>query len=424
MEEVFTMSTKELKKLKVLSQLQEKKITQAIAAKQLEVTDRQIRNLLKQLNEKGEKGLISKKRGKPGNHHKPLHLQNEAVNIVNSLYSDFGPKLANEYLKNKHQIFISDETLRQWMISAKIWFPKAKRNNMHPPRERRRSFGELIQIDGSHHDWFEDRGPPCVLMVYIDDATSEITSLYFAQTETLEAYYQALKRHLDQYGIPLSMYGDRCSVLTPRSPKDAQDTTQFQKALKELGCGLILAYSAQAKGRVERANRTLQDRLVKFLRLRGICSIEEGNKVLEEYRQEHNLYFSKKPSEHMDAHRALDGISVEQILCTRATRTLGKNSTVQFENTFYQILAQDACIHLYPKGKVEIRVCLDGTKRAFFKNKRVSMVAISEVEVPIFTEKEIVSWVPKKVYTPPKSHPYKTCYKQNKKTDDKLRQVV
>ena len=337
MQEIVEMSTRELNRLKVLAQVQQKKLTQLLAAKQLNISERHVRNLLRKIEANGDKAIISKKRGKMSNHTLPLALKTKTLDLIRKHYPDFGPKLANEYLKNEHNIDISNETLRLWMTKERIWIPKVDRKKLHLPRERRGAFGELIQIDGSHHDWFEGRSPPCVLMVMIDDATSTITSLFFAESESLEAYYQVFARHLQTYGIPMALYGDRCSTLTPRDPRRSKDTTQFQLSLKELNCKLILALSPQAKGRVERVNRTLQDRLVKRLRIRGIDTIEEANKMLEEYRREHNEFFSKRPSEQIDAHRPLEGLSLDHVLCIRKTRTLYKDFVVQFENNFYRI---------------------------------------------------------------------------------------
>ena len=349
MAKLLELSMKELERVKVLSRVVNGDLTQVLAAKMLAITERQVRNLLNRFKKEGEQGIISQKRGKASN--RCLRNKHEVLSIVRTNYADFSPKLAAEYLRKNHHIEISKETLRHWMTEIHLWIPKSKGNKkIHPLRERRRAFGELIQIDGSHHDWFEGRGPPCVLMVCVDDATSIITSLHFSKTEDLEAYYSALEKHLKEYGIPLGLYGDKCSTLCSRQPQTSKEHTQFQRALKELNCQLILANSPQAKGRVERTNRTLQDRLVKLMRLKGVKSIEEANEILEEYRQEHNQLFSKKPAEQMDAHRPLEGINLEYVLSIREKRILDKNYTVQFRNTHYQISAQDPNTHLYNKA--------------------------------------------------------------------------
>lgn len=408
MEQILEVSMEELKKIKILKMVKDGHLSQMLAAQMLEISDRQVRNLLRRVEVGGDKAIISKKRGKPSNRSLSTELKQKTLEIVEQNYPDFGPKLANEYLKKMHNIQISHETLRHWMIKAHLWFQRGDSNRkQHLPRKRRGAFGELIQVDGSHHDWFEGRSAPCVLMVFIDDATSAITSLYFAESESLQAYYQALDKHLKKYGIPLSIYGDRCAVLTSRNPKDNKDYTQFQKALRELNCKLILALSPQAKGRVERANRTLQDRLVKELRLRGISTIQEANAMLDEYREEYNKIFSKKPSEQVNAHRPLEGICLEHVLCTRETRTLLKDFIVQFRNTFYTISSQEKRIHLYKGGKVEIRELLTGEIIAFFSGIPVKMTALNEVESPVLDEKQVLIWKDKHRYIPPETHPYK-----------------
>lgn len=327
-------------------------------------------------------------------------------------YSDFGPTLAAEYLKKNHEIHISSETLRLWMVEIHLWIPKKIKRNLHPMRTRRSLFGELEEIDGSHHYWFEDRAAPCVLMVMVDDATSAITSLHFAETENLEAYMSTFSNHLNSYGIPLALYGDKCSVLTSRSPKIKDFTTQFGFMLKELDCELILAHSPQAKGKVERANRTLQDRLVKYLRMKNINTIEEGNHLLEEYRKEHNEHFSKKPKEQMNAHRPLEGICLENVLCIRETRTLSKDNVLQFQNTFYKICNQEKLVPLFKGTKVEIRKLRNGTIKGYVRGKEVKMAALMEIESLIKDEKQMQEWKSRNQYIPPNTHPYKRGFNE------------
>ena len=260
-------------------------------------------------------------------------------------------------------------------------------------------------------------------MVFIDDATSTITGLHFAKTECLNSYYETLKIHLKNYGIPLGFYGDRCSVLVPRNPVE-KNGTQFKKALEELHCELILAYSPQAKGRVERANRILQDRLIKHMRLKGISSIEEGNKILEDYRKRHNQLFSKKPSEQRNVHRSLDGICIDQVLCTREIRTLSKDNVLQHHNTFFQIYSQNKKLHLFKGAKIEIRETLDGKTIASYKNNALQMKPLSEVKTPILNEKEIIEWKSKSQYIPPKTHPLKREYLNKKIKEDMMEYVI
>lgn len=415
MEETVGMTQKEIERIKVLAQVREGHLTQISAAKRLGISERQIRKLLRRVESIGDRAIISKKRGRPSNRCLPSYFKVKVLTLVRQHYIDFGPKLANEYLKNKHSISISKETLRRWMIEEHLWIPRKKNNKrLHPSRERRRVFGELVQVDGSHHAWFEGRSPPCVLMVFIDDATSLITSLHFAEEENLEAYFYGFSKHLDNYGIPLALYGDRCSILIPRRQPTAENITQFHKALRELKCELLLARSPQAKGRVERANRTLQDRLVKMLRVKGVNHIEEANEVLEEYRKEHNRLFSKKPSEQSNAHRSLEGICLENIMTIRETRTLCKDFTVQFENRFYKISSQDHKVKLFKGGKIEIRKQLNGKRIAFFCGKQVQMTLANEIAPPLLDSKQIIHWTPRKKYIPPVTHSYKKKFFMDK----------
>jgi hypothetical protein len=407
MEEILEMTKKELERIKVLSQVREKKITQVTAAKILKISDRQVRYLLAEIKIYGDKGIISKKRGRLRNHCIPKNVKKDALKLVKEHYQDFSPKLANEFLKSQHKIHISNETLRKWMIEIHLWVPNTQQKNIHRPRERRGRFGELIQIDGSHHDWFEGRSPRCVLMVAIDDATSLLTSLYFAPAETLEAYLKTLQYHLQTYGIPQAFYGDHCSVNIPRVLSLGNESTQFKKILNELGCELILANSPQAKGRVERVNRTLQDRLVKEMRLRGISSIAAANEFLEEYMEKHNALFAKKPGERGNVHRSIEGLCLEQVLCVRETRTLSKDFTIQLDNTFYKIEPQEGNLSFYKGAEIEIRTMLDGNKIALFKKTIVSMHVLKDIENQILDSKQIEEWKIKKQYTPPPNHPYK-----------------
>lgn len=423
MEEFVEMSIKELERIKVLSQVREGKMTQVLAARLLNISDRQVRKLLKRLKVDGDRAIISKKRGKPSNHRFSIEIKERALSLARNHYVDFGPKLTMEYLLREHALCISKETLRKWMIECHLWIPRCQgKGKLHPPRERRRVFGELVQVDGSHHDWFEGRSPPCCLMVFIDDATSTITSLHFSKGEDFEAYAEGFMKHLENYGIPLSLYGDRCSVLTPRE-QTPTGLTQFHKCLQELNCELILARSPQAKGRVERANRTLQDRFVKMLRIRGVNTIDQANEVLEEYRQEHNRYFSKKPDEHQNAHRPLDGICLQNVFSIREIRTLDKDFVVQFENNFYQIIAQPN--KLYRRAKIEIRKLLNGDQKAFFQGKEVKMVSLKVNKTPIVDFKALANWEPKTKYVPPTTHPYKLkTFKQRVKWEEFYKKVV
>ena len=405
MEETLEMSRKEIDRYAVLVQVQQKKLTQAQAAQILDITDRHVRNLLSEVKFKGAKGLISKKRGRPGNNAKPKGLKAKVLSLVRGKYGGFGPTFASEKLEELNAIKIHHETLRLWMIDANLWIPKQKRRNVHPPREKRKCFGELIQVDGSHHRWFGSEGPMVTLIVFIDDARSKVTALFFCEQETLDDYFQSLETHLKKYGIPRGLYSDRLRVF-----EGEKNLTQFQQALRSLGVEPILARTPQAKGRVERVNRTLQDRLVKELALRGINTIEEANKYLPEYLEVHNEKFSKEPANTFDAHRPLEkGLDLERLLCRREERTLSKDFIIQFHSRFYKI--EEVPEIRRPKGrKVEVRVTRDGKMRVFSGLIELRFRALDEIieKTSVMTRNEVLSWEPKKNRLVPRSHPWKS----------------
>ena len=301
----LTMSTQELDRLSVVSKVATGGLTQVMAAKHLGLTARQVRRLLKRYNLYGPEGLVSQQRGQTSNRKYSAEKTALIRVLVEENYYDFGPKFAAEKLKEKHGISISKETLRRWMIDWGLW--KAKRQyraSIHPQRERRACFGELIQIDGSPHDWFEGRGDKCCLLVAIDDATSKLCSLHFEPSETTVGYFRLMRNYIEQHGIPLATYSDKHGIFRINLPSATEESeTQFSRAGRELGIELICAHSAQAKGRVERANQTLQDRLVKEMRLLGICTIEAANAYLPAFMEDHNRRFAVEPLSPDDAHR-------------------------------------------------------------------------------------------------------------------------
>ena len=245
----------------------------------------------------------------------PLALAYKAINTLDSMighrderYADFGPTFAHQKLTEDHQLDLSVETVRHLMIQEGLWHPKhAKHPVLHPLRERRARFGELVQIDGSPYTWFEDRAPACVLLVFIDDATGRLGELLFVKAETTFSYFEAMEHYLRRWGKPLALYSDKLSVFRVNLPNDlsGQGTTQFTRAMHQLQIEVLYAHSPQAKGRVERVNQTLQDRLVKELRLRGISSREAGNAYLPTFLDDFNGRFAVVPREPSDAHRPL-----------------------------------------------------------------------------------------------------------------------
>jgi Winged helix-turn helix len=401
--EIIKMSQKELDRLTILTKLNEGLLTQVKASEILGITDRHIRNLLVRFNQCGAEGLISKKRGKLSNHIINPPLKSLVIKLIHDHYQDFGPTLALEKLIEYHNISISRETLRKWMIEKHFWIPKTKKKNTHPLRKRREYFGEMIQGDGSHHDWFEN-GHPCVLLIFVDDATGKITGGRFEKTESLDGYFEILKQHLQKYGRPISIYTDRFSVFESTLKKE--NLTQFQRALKDLSIEWIGANSPQAKGRVERCNRTLQDRLIKEMRLKGIKNLEDGNVFLEKYLEVFNHKFSKEPMRLEDLHRPLElGIDLSRTLSKYEERTLTKDLTFQFHNTHYKIFEpiKGFCL----RKTIEIRTNKARNLRVFMGNRELNFKRLSEV----YEDKEKIidlnSWHTKNTYFPGKEHPWK-----------------
>ena len=262
------MSRKEVDRVGVMQQVAERRILQQEAAARLGISVRQVKRLLARLRGEGPEGLVSRRRGRRPNNAFPQDLRQEIVALVRSHYADFGPTLAAEKLTERHGHVLSVETLRQWMQAEGLWQVRARRvAAIHPRRPRRHCRGELVQIDGSPHDWLENRGPRCTLIVFIDDATGALLGLRLAPSESTQAYMETLREVLQQHGRPVALYSDRHSIFRVNHPDHEGEITQFTRALQTLDIQPIHARTPQAKGRVERANQTLQDRLVKGKRL-------------------------------------------------------------------------------------------------------------------------------------------------------------
>ena len=342
MDELVTMSTKEITRLEAMQRIKEKRLTQKEAARMLGISTRQVKRLWRAYRKKGAKGLMSARRGKPSNHRLDAQVEQQALDLLKEKYEDFGPTLAHEKLMEVHQLQLSRESVRRIMIEEGLWKPKrAKKPPAHQMRERRACIGELVQIDGSDHAWFEDRGSKCTLLVYIDDATGQLLELCFVPDETTFAYFETSRRYFERCGKPVAFYSDKHGIFRVNQEATSglsSGLTQFGRAMEELGIQIICANSPQAKGRVERANQTLQDRLVKELRLRGISDMAAGNAYLPEFREDFNRRFAVVPRSSHDAHRpVLNTENLDVILTHQKTGTLSKNLTVQSNKIIYQI---------------------------------------------------------------------------------------
>ena len=391
-ERTYEMSNKELDRLEVVQHVVSKRLTQCQAGYDLGISARQVRRLVRRYRCEGKSGLVSRRRGKPGHNRLASDTRDQAVALVREHYTDFGPTLASEKLNQLHQLKISRESLRQLMIGAGLWVVKRrKQKRVFQMRDRRSRFGELVQIDGSPHDWFEGRSEPCTLLVFIDDATSKLLYLRFVPAETTPAYMEALQRYLHTWGRPVSFYSDRHSIfrINTEEPVAGNGLTQFGRALDTLDIEGIHARTPQAKGRVERANQTLQDRLVKEMRLRKINTLDEGNAFVPEYMEMHNERFAVRPRSDENAHRKIlhNEREIELILAHQKQRSLSKNLICQHENTLYQIISTR---QKYTLRNARVTVCelTTGEIVILYKGNELSYNALSKGERPAAVEDE------------------------------------
>ncbi|MDA8082964.1 MAG: ISNCY family transposase [Nitrospiraceae bacterium] len=397
--DILVMTRKEAKRLHVIRKVMEGEISQIAAAEMLSLSARQVRRITERIHEEGDEGIIHRHRGMVSNRKTAGRTKDKIVRLYRKHYEGFGPTLAAEKLQELNGISISDETLRLWLIDSGDWKKRKKRGSYRKWRPRRSHYGEMIQIDGSHHDWFEGRGPKCVLMGYIDDATGEVFGRFYEYEGTMPAMDSFMK-YTKKYGLPLSVYLDRHT--TYKSPKkeesDEEYLSQFERAMAELQVEVIHAYSPQAKGRVERLFGTLQDRLVKEMRLKGIKSIEEANVFLETYLPVYNNRFSVEPKEKADVHRSIKGLNLKSILSVKTERKLNNDWTVAYGSKFYQIEEK------IKASEVIVEERLDGTM-VITHNE----VSLKYTELPQRPEKQKKVHIPKKKSkrTLPADHPWR-----------------
>lgn len=339
--DIFEVSQRELRRQHIIHKALEGAIKQAEAAEILLLSDRQIRRIIKRVREEGDRGIIHRARGNPSNRQLPKKIKEAAIKLYRQKYEGFGPTLASEKLTELDGISVNDETLRKWLIESGDWKKTRKDRKHRQWRERKHHFGEMVQIDGSHHDWFEGRGPESVLMGYIDDATGNVFARFYGYEGTIPAM-DSLKRYAKKYGFPVKLYLDK--HMTYKSPAksslkdDTEPLSQFQRAMKELGVEVTHAHSPQAKGRIERLFRTFQDRVVKEMRLRGIKTVEEANNFLTEYLPIYNRKFAVDSKEKADLHRPVPkGLDLDRILCIKTERALRNDFTIAHDKKLYQI---------------------------------------------------------------------------------------
>jgi transposase len=407
--DIIIMSLGEVKRLKLIQSAIDRQITQKTVSGMLGVSERQVRRLVKVVREQGDKGIIHGSRGRRSNHRFPDKVKEKTISLYKRRYPDFGPTLATEKLLEIEGIRLSDETLRKWLLAAGLWKKKRKRSAYRQWRPRRTCFGEMVQLDGSHHDWLEGRGSKLVLMAYIDDATNTTYARFYDYEGTMPAM-DSFKGYAKMYGLPISVYLDRHT--TYKSSKkltqwdeadDIEFLSQFERALKELGVDVIHAQSPQAKGRVERLFGVLQDRLVKEMRLQGIKTKDEANAFLKTYLSGYNKRFRVCPANDTDVHIKLPGnFNLDKYLCIKAQRTIRKDNVVAYNKRLYQLDENDS-------KKVCIEERIDGSLLMISKGITLNYKVITE------RPKQTVTKTDQRQYNrpakPSKDHPWKKKWK-------------
>lgn len=381
----ITMSMREIDRLKVIQAVVDGNLKPMQAALRLTLTTRQVQRLANRYRMQGAAGLVSKKRGQLGNRQLSPGLANQVLTLIRDRYSDFGPTLACEKLRELHGLRIATETVRALMTEAGLWIPRRQRAaKIYQPRNRRNCVGELIQIDGSDHTWFEDRAQACTLLVYIDDATSRLMHLHFTYSKSTFSYFEATRGYLERYGKPQAFYSDKATVFRSANSRanGGDGHTQFGRAMYELNIESICANSSQAKGRVERANLSLQDRLVKEMRLRGISTMAAANTYAPIFMADFNARFAKPPRNDFDANRRLcEDEDLDLIFTVREPRRVTQNMTLQYDKNMYlltdtpatrAVMGKYVGVHEYPDGRIEVRA--NGAALPFILYDRLSEI--------------------------------------------------
>jgi len=389
---VLSMSRAEIDRVHVLRDVVAERISVREASQLLRVTRRQVFRLLQAYHSRGPSALVSTRRGRPSNRSYPAALRTEALALIKATYADFGPTLACEKLSERHGIHLGVETVRRWMLADGICQDRKQRlKPVHQPRYRRDCIGELVQIDGSEHWWFEDRGPQCTLLVFIDDATSRLMHLRFVPTESTFDYFEATRAYLERYGKPVAFYSDKHATFRVNKvgATGGDGMTQFGRALHQLNIDIICANVPQAKGRVERANGTLQDRLVKEMRLAGISTIEAGNAFLPAFMVDFNQRFAKVPFSDKDLHRPLgENDHLDDSLAWKEERTVSQNLTLQYDQVLFilepneitrPLARQRVQVYDYPDGRFAIKhQGIELPYKIFDRRQQVDQAAIVE----------------------------------------------
>jgi len=389
------MSRKEREQLKVFGKLASKEITQAAAAQMLNMGERGVRKKFKRYRKEGDAGLVHRSRGRPS-----LKRWNDgekalAIELLKSDWHGFGPTYTAEKLYELKGIKVSEETVRKVMIAEGLWIVGKRKHKHRQRRERKLMVGILVQLDGSPHDWFEGRAHKCTLLVFIDDATSRILWLEFVESESFDGVAGAAKKYMKKYGRPAAFYVDYGSVFSVNlNNPEREKITQLERIMHDLAIAMNHASSPQAKGRVERCNGTMQDRLVKEMRLANISSIEEANKFVQhgDFIERHNAKFAVPPAQEGDAHRSIQGYDLDKIFCTQEERIVTNDFTISYQSRILQLTKYQPAI-IRPKDHVIVCRYLDGkitvrvrTHELYFKE--IGMRKVSKISPVDYVSQE------------------------------------
>ena len=411
--DIISMTIKELERLRTVEDVLAGRMDERKAAQVMRLSVKQTRRLVNAVRAEGKQGITHKGRGKPSTRRIPDEKKVEVKRLYKEHYSDFGPTLLAEKLEERDGIKLSAETLRQWLLEWEYWKRKRKHRGHRTWRPRKECFGEMVQIDGCHHDWLEGRGPRLVLMGYIDDATSTVHARFYNYEGTLPAMC-SFKLYVSQYGIPRSVYLDRHTTYKSTAKPTIEDDlagrtpmSQFERALNELGVEVIHAYSPQAKGRVERLFRTLQDRLVKEMRLQGVNTADEANNFLETYLPKFNIKFGVLPASPTDIHMPIPaGIDLDDYLCIKTERSIMKDNTIAKDRKLYQLEESAGRKKVIVEDRIDgVMVIKSGDKSLKYREIKERAPKVVQVSMP----------KKKKPYKPPPDHPWRQ-YQPSKAT--------
>ena len=410
-EDLLRMKPHEIKRLHLIHQALEKKLSQQQAAEVAGLSTRQMRRLMRRVQQEGDRGILHRGRGRPSNRRMAERVRQKALELYQQHYGDFGPTLASEKMRERHRISLHAETLRLWLRQAQLPYRRRQARPHRQWRPRRSCFGMMVQMDGSHHDWLEGRGPKLVLMGTIDDATNTVAARFYDHEGTVPAL-ESFRRWVQRYGIPASVYLDKHT--TYRSPQGPsleeqlqgleRSQSQFERAMSELGVEVIHAHSPAAKGRIERLFGTFQDRLIKEMRLARVASLTGANRFLEHYLPRYNQRFRVEPAQPADLHRRVPRqLDLDGVLCIKTSRRLNADSTVVHQGKVYLVEER------VPAQSITVEDRLDGSVHLCHQGHRLRYRAVAnrprKAPVPVPPNR------PKaRHYRPATDHPWRSSY--------------